>query len=64
MYDASTPMRNILEDLLERLNNDFKSRLKVDYDILPKWYVHMNASESFFEINILIWKVSNHTICS
>ena len=40
MYDASTPMKSVLEGLLERLNSEFKSRLKVEYDIL--WYVsHM-----------------------
>ena len=30
----STPTKKVLEDLLERLNANFKSLFKVDYDIL------------------------------
>ncbi|KAF8811205.1 hypothetical protein BYT27DRAFT_7277825 [Phlegmacium glaucopus] len=46
VYEASKPMRRVLEDLLERLNSDFKNLLKVEYDILwsqIKLFVQQNT---------------------
>jgi hypothetical protein len=44
-------MRSILEDLLERLNSDIKSQLKIDYNILTKWYVsHASGRVMFFSL--------------
>jgi hypothetical protein len=40
VYDASKPMRAVLDDLLDRLNDILKSQLGVEEDI--RWYVFCN----------------------
>ena len=53
-------MKKVLEDLLERLNADFKNLFRVEYDIL--WYVLAKPSSSQIQILPRL-KVPNQTIC-